>query len=266
MSTENLLHPPQMERLPYPIHLRLARFPAGSRFVSHAHPWGQLNYSATGVMELDIGGRRFLSPPQYAIWIPPRVEHDAHIRQAVVYQSAYIDEAWCRDLPDAPKAIRIGSVVKAILADFALRDVSVPSTRADRRMARVLLDQIPLAPCSASYLPGSGDPLVSRLLDAWQRDPADSRTLARWADELHVTERTLARRCRVELGMSAGEWRQRQRYLHALTLLDAGLTVQNAALELGYGTASAFIAMFQRRGGVTPDQYRRDPEGVSRGT
>jgi AraC-like DNA-binding protein len=72
-----------------------------------------------------------------------------------------------------------------------------------------------------------------------------------------VTERTLARRCQRDLGMSFGEWRQRQRFLAALPLLEAGRPVQTVALELGYSTSSAFIAMFQRQCGTTPDQYRR---------
>ncbi len=258
MSNPVLLQPPDLTHLPYPVHLRMAQFPAGSRFVSHRHDWGQLNYSATGVMELMIDGKRFLSPPQYAIWIPPGAWHDAHIREAVTYQSAYIDADWCKDLPDSPRAIAISAVSRAILADFATRKVAVPQTPEDQRLAQVLLDQIHAAPCLESYLPASQDPLVARLLERLHADPGDNRTLAEWAAVLHVTERTLARHCRAALGMSIGEWRQRQRYLVALSRLDEGATVQSIALELGYGTASAFIVMFQRRGGMSPEQYRRD--------
>lgn len=58
--------------------------------------------------------------------------------------------------------------------------------------------------------------------------------------------------------MPFGEWRQRQRFsLAALPMLERGDTVQAIALELGYSTASAFIAMFRRQGGGTPDQFRR---------
>jgi len=121
----------------------------------------------------------------------------------------------------------------------------------------VLVDQLHLAPCSRNYLPGSDEPVIAALLAALQADPGSNRSLADWAAQLHVTERTLARRCQRELGMPFGEWRQRQRFLAALPMLERGDTVQAIALELGYSTASAFIAMFRRQGGGTPDQFRR---------
>ncbi|WP_246846031.1 helix-turn-helix domain-containing protein [Klebsiella pneumoniae] len=44
--------------------------------------------------------------------------------------------------------------------------------------------------------------------------------------------------------------------MHAIESLEAGLTVQRIALELGYTTPSAFIVMFKRFTGTTPEQYR----------
>ena len=73
-----------------------------------------------------------------------------------------------------------------------------------------------------------------------------------------MTERTLARHCQRELGMSLGEWRQRLRYLQAVDRLEADMSVQDIAFDLGYATASAFIAMFQRVTGMAPEQFRRE--------
>ncbi|MGY2312988.1 helix-turn-helix domain-containing protein, partial [Pseudomonas gingeri] len=71
------------------------------------------------------------------------------------------------------------------------------------------------------------------------------------------SERTLARQFVRELGMSFGEWRQRLRFLASIEALDSARSVQEVAFDLGYSTASAFIAMFQRQAGCTPEQYRR---------
>lgn len=73
----------------------------------------------------------------------------------------------------------------------------------------------------------------------------------------HSTERTLSRRCQRDLGMSFVEWRQRLRLVRALSMLEDGQTVQAVALELGYSTSSAFIAMFHRLMGTTPDEFRK---------
>ncbi len=48
------------------------------------------------------------------------------------------------------------------------------------------------------------------------------------------------------------------RYLLAIDALEAGLSVQQIAYDLGYSTPSAFIAMFQREAGTSPEQFRRE--------
>ncbi|TDR82886.1 AraC family transcriptional regulator [Paludibacterium purpuratum] len=257
MIAHTVQYPPDFVTLPYPIYVRLNEFETNDRFLSHRHPWGQLSYSASGVMALTIEGRPFRVPPQYALWTPPEKEHDAHTLQGGRHHSVYIDAALCRGLPAEPCALQLSPILKAILEDFATRRLNVPHTPADRRLTEVLLDQMRQARCSDSYLPGSNDPQLSRLLDALQHCPGNNDTLAQWAEQLHSTERTLARRCQRELGMSFGEWRQRLRFLTALSMLEKDLSVLHIALDLGYSTASAFIAMFQRRSGLTPEQYRR---------
>jgi len=57
--------------------------------------------------------------------------------------------------------------------------------------------------------------------------------------------------------MSFNDWRQRLRVVSALGMLDAGQPVQTVARELGYSTPSAFIAMFQRLTGESPDSVRK---------
>ena len=69
------------------------------------------------------------------------------------------------------------------------------------------------------------------------------------------------RHCQQHLGMSFNEWRLRLRVVSALGMLDAGRPVQAVARELGYSTPSAFIAMFQRLTGESPDNARRRSQG-----
>ena len=88
-------------------------------------------------------------------------------------------------------------------------------------------------------------------------DLLDRKTLAQWADGIHVSERTLARQFLKELGMSFGQWRQRLRFVASIEALDSTRSIQEIAFDMGYSTASAFIAMFQRQAGCTPEYYRR---------
>ncbi|AOY02296.1 AraC family transcriptional regulator [Jeongeupia sp. USM3] len=246
------------DRLPYPVCFRFDAFSAGTECELHRHPWGQLNYAEHGVMQIDVDGQRFLSPPRYAVWLPPGVVHGSYNHQPVLYRALDLDPDLCTALPDRPCMLAIDSVLRAILVDFAERGVAVPEHDADRRLAQVVVDRLGRAQAEPRYLPLAQTPALQQVLDALQRDPGDNRTLADWAATVHQTERTLARHCRRELGMSLGEWRQRLRFLRAIERLEAGRSVQAIALDLGYSTSSAFIAMFQRQAGVTPEQYRRE--------
>jgi AraC-like DNA-binding protein len=58
-----------------------------------------------------------------------------------------------------------------------------------------------------------------------------------------------------EVGMTLGRWQQQARLLHALEVLASGISVTTAALEVGFETPSAFIAMFRRAMGTTPARY-----------
>ncbi|ADN75777.1 transcriptional regulator, AraC family [Ferrimonas balearica DSM 9799] len=226
-------------------------------FQSHRHPWGQLNMVDSGVVELTVAGEVFLSPPQYAIWIPADIEHTSYSRQRVAYRAVYVNQDWARTLPDAPCMLMVSPLVRAIMADFAGREVDIPKTPADRRLARVLVDQLALAEPLAAYLPSTSDPMLTPILEALQADPANNDTLAQWARRRHTTERTLARRCQRELRMSFSDWRSRLRFLTSLGMLKKGLSVKEVALELGYSSSSAFITLFRRHAGTSPEQYRR---------
>jgi AraC-like DNA-binding protein len=114
--------------------------------------------------------------------------------------------------------------------------------------------------CSSScgcYLPGSDDVVLDAVLCALDEHPGDERSLSELAATFHSTERTLSRRCQRDLGMSFAEWRQRLRVVKAMPRLAAGEKVESIALDLGYASASAFIVMFRRMTGVTPDEHRR---------
>jgi AraC-like DNA-binding protein len=239
---------------PKPVSFRTETYRGGTVFPAKAQPWGELNYALTGVVDFDIDGVRYLSPPHYAIWIPPDIVHEAWNRHDVRYVTVYVERSLCAALPQQPATLAISPLLKAILADFANRSVNQPTSAEDLRLAQVLIDQIRLAPRSESYLPIVDDGLLGPVLSALQDDPGDRRSLAVWARCTGTTERTLSRRCHDLLGMSFNEWRQRLKVVAALAAIEAGEPVNGIAKALGYSNASAFIAMFRRLTGTSPKQ------------
>ncbi|NVK44538.1 MAG: helix-turn-helix transcriptional regulator [Oceanospirillaceae bacterium] len=256
-QTPRLREPLFSEQLSHPIVFRSAWIPDEAAYPIHSHSRGEFVYSFSGVLEIRIGGRHYLAPSQYGFWLPPDIEHQGLTRTETCHCSLYVAPELCAAMPDSPCALTVSPLVRAILEQLHAQSAEPEISAEDQRLLQVLLDQLGRAECVGSYLPGSDDALLGPVLRALEANPGDNRSQAELARSVHTTERTLLRRCQRELGMSLAEWRQRLRVVRAMPRLEAGDTVENIAHDSGYSTASAFIAMFRRLTGMTPDGYRR---------
>ena len=252
-----LLQPPYRDALPAPIVFRAAQMPAQASYPTHRHAWGEFVYSFSGVMEVRLAGQHHLAPPQYGIWLPPEVEHRGLNRQQTTFSSLYVATGLCGGLPQASCVLAVSPLARALLDHLRLQPPGLPQSAPEQRLLQVLVDQLSHARSVGSYLPGSDDPLLRTVLQRLDEHPGDERSLAEWASAVHSTERTLSRRCQRDLGMSFAEWRQRLRVVKALPRLEGGEKVEAIALDLGYASASAFIAMFRRLTGLTPAEHGR---------
>lgn len=239
----------------HPLLFKVVRLQPGGAAPQESHASGQFVHAISGVIEVGMNGQIFLAPPQYGVWIPPGVAHVSHNRQAASYATLYVAPPLSDALPRTACTMVINPLIKAVLDVLRNKALQVPHTESEHRLFHVLLDQLVAAPSYDSYLPMSQDPLLGRVLAELLSSPADTRTLSEWAVKVHSTERTLARRCERDLHMPFNEWRQRLKVVHGIALLEAGHAVKDVALELGYSAPSAFIAMFQRQVGMTPQAY-----------
>jgi AraC-like DNA-binding protein len=237
---------------PKPVSFRTEAFCGGTVFPRKRQPWGELNYALSGVCEIEVAGKRYLSPPSYGIWIPPDVEHEAWNKGDMFYVTTYVDRTLCGRLPKAVRTLALTPLLKAILADFAARNITLPRSPEDHRLALVLVDQIGLARQYDSYLPAAADALLAPIVEALHAEPSSRQSLAEWARRAGVTERTLSRRWQGSTGLTFNEWRQRLKLVKSLALLEAGYQVQYVSKALGYNDPSAFIAMFRRLTGSSP--------------
>ncbi|MCL6246843.1 helix-turn-helix transcriptional regulator [Acinetobacter sp. ANC 4945] len=234
--------------------------PALSVYPVHGHAWGEFVYAFNGVMEVNINQIDYITPPPYGIWLPPHLEHSGLNRTAVSHGTLYVHESLCTYLPKQPGILLSSPLVTAIFSHLRLLHQQadlMENTAEYQRLLHVILDQLHQAKLVSSYLPHSEHPALKQLLDYLHQHPADQSALEQLAQRINMTERTLARYCQKELGMSLHEWRQRLKVMKAMSMLNAGQTVENIALELGYANASAFINMFKKWMLCTPDQFRK---------
>jgi AraC-like DNA-binding protein len=229
---------------------------ARTEYLPHQHRWGQVIFVKCNVLEMQVEGERLLTPPNLPIWVPPGHQHASYNHKQAHFRTLNIAADACEGLPERACLLRVSPVVHAIIEDCAARQLLIPQSVQDIRLCKVLLDQLLMAESQQSYLPSTPDRMLAPVLLALEQNPADNTTLAQWAQRVYTTERTLSRRCQSQLGMSFSEWRQRLRFLHAISLLEQGKSVQDMAQELGYSSASALIAMFQQQSGTTPERYR----------
>ena len=129
------------------------------------------------------------------------------------------------------------------------------SNPARARLIDFLIDQLSALPAIPLQLPLPKDVRARRAAEYLRAHPDDAGAIESVAKRVATSARTLERVFRKETGMTIGKWRQQLRLLEAMRSLAAGRPVTAVALEVGYESPSAFIAMFKRTLGTTPHRY-----------
>lgn len=255
-STRHIQPAIPFQELPADLFLIFDAFRSNTETRSHFHQWGQLQLISGGILELNAQGKRFLAPPNLAIWVPAGIVHQSYNRKPLAYCSVNITSELAKSLPDHACLLTVTPIIEAIIADLRSRNIQIAASAEDQRLFNVLLDQFACTKQIEHFLPSTENKLLTPILSVLELDPADSTSLHDWAKLVHTTERTLARHCQNELGMSFTEWRLRMRYLYSLELLKKGKSIKEVAFTLGYNQASPFITMFKKYAGCTPELYK----------
>lgn len=244
-----------VEGLPRPVYARVKTLPSGARKPWHAHPWGQITYASKGVLMVRTLQGTFLAPPQWAVWIPPGVEHEVITSVRTERRNFFIDPgrvAWtshaCRVLDVTPFMRELIRVVAALPVEY---DEDGP----DGRLAQVFLDQLVMLPEAAFSLPMPTSPALLDTCAELLRHPDDHRSVGAIAKATGLSERTMARVFLRETGISFRDWRVRLKLMMSVESLEESRNVTQTAFDCGYDSLSAFIAAYKRQFGQTPGEF-----------
>ncbi|MDN8271996.1 AraC family transcriptional regulator [Acinetobacter sp. ABJ_C1_1] len=249
---------PFTDSLPAPIWFHLASMPADATYPQHHHDWGEFVYSFEGAMEIKLPKIHFLAPPPYGIWLPPNVEHRGLNRDVTMHSSIFLEPDLCKSLPSDACVLMTTPLLRVILTELKNSPPRVPCLIQQTRLLQVTLDQLEILKKVDIFLPTSEHTGLSIILNYLYLHPEDNSHLSDLARMANLTERTLARYCDKELGMSLTEWRQRLKIFKSLPMLETGQSIKTISLNLGYANTSAFINMFKRWMGTTPDSFRKE--------
>lgn len=172
---------------PQSLSFRCEIYNANTEFLPHSHSYGQLICVKSGVLAMNIGGQRFLAPPEFSVWVPARVEHSSFNRKSMHFRAIDIALELCGELPKSACLINISPIFRVIVEDCFSRGLLMPENEQDMRLASVLIDQLKISPVQRTYLPTSQDKLLSPILAALERCPSDNTSLALWAKQVYTT-------------------------------------------------------------------------------
>lgn len=109
----------------------------------------------------------------------------------------------------------------------------------------------------AKAIPRPRSESLGPLLEWLDEHLTEPLTLSQVAAHAHLSERTLVRRLRAEVGESLAGWVARRRVDRARALLeDSDLTVSGVAHAVGFGSSESLRRQFLARVGTTPRAYR----------
>lgn len=244
-----------MQSLPRDVYVRQEEMPAGHYFPAHRHHWHQLLYAVSGVLVVDLTGERYFIPPEQAIWLPCGCQHRVFTEYGADLKSLYVDKGY-QGIADRATVLHITPLIRELILEAAEFDAEYPLDSYENDLMQLLLQALGRLERDDRYLPWPVSPDLTALCHRLYREPDQVETSEQLAASLAVSLRTLDRRFRRETGMSLKQWRLQLRLMQALELLNAGHSVTQIALELGYSSPSPFIYMFREQFGMAPAQYR----------
>ena len=221
----------------------------------HSHPEDQLLFASKGVMTLHTKQGVWVVPPLRAVWIPANTPHSVVMSGQVSMRTLYFLPKLCRAFRGKCLVMNVSSLLRELILHACKFKRLNSRTAGERRIVGIIVDQLKSVDSVPLQLPHPSDSRAMRVVRTLLADPADQRTLEKLCEDCGASKRTIQRVFLEETRMNFGKWRQQLRLLHALQLLASGEKVTAAALEAGYNSPSAFIAMFRKQLGTTPTRY-----------
>jgi AraC-like DNA-binding protein/mannose-6-phosphate isomerase-like protein (cupin superfamily) len=243
------------QHVPRPIAVLVDEYVPGYLDPRHRHERAQLIYGCAGVALVTAGHTSFVVPPQRAVWVPAGVEHEVYMRGHVSCRTLYITPDAHPHLPTTCRVIEVSDLLRELILEAVNLPIEYDLDGRDGRLMALILDEIVAMKTTPLHAPMPRDGRLLRICTTIMRDPAQGDHLDQWAHAAGMGRRTFTRTFRRETGVSFASWRQTVRLMEALSRLAMGESVTGVAFEVGYGSSSAFTAMFRRTFGVAPTRY-----------
>lgn len=250
------------------------------RFGKHQHDgWSELQFVVEGTLHQQVNGRDEDLSAGDLLLIRRDDEHVLHGRDFLLFNLAIPDSEWQRlseylggsaltsllEQPRPPRLRIVGHERTRIEADLRQLFTAQRTPQARILVARLLLNLLPrmspaLTPLTNDRLPHAHAPAPAWLrsvIDDLDRLIDHGTDPARLAARARVSPEHFARSVRRHLGITPTALLNRRRLERAALLLShSDRSVLDIALDLGFGSASAFSRSFRAHHASSPRAWR----------
>ena len=224
----------------------------------HEHPWHQIIFPVSGLLQSNIGEKNFIVPHNGLLFIPAGRRHKSIAITQTHFLALYLNPHAATQYLNEDKSGLVTPFLKALILQLFEAETALLTEEMISHLLVVLRDQLTLATPFEIPLLITKDRRLQGVFLLLKNQPDLNLTLAKWALKVGASSRTLSRLCSNEFEMSFALWRQHLRLVLSLQLLVENKAIQDIALDLGYQSSSAYIYAFKRVFMQTPSQYRKN--------
>lgn len=255
----------QFESSQLPLHGIAVDYSKGHIISPHKHTdSAQLLYAISGTLLVETQAGRWLIPSNRAVWLAAQEEHTVVMRSHTKVRSLFIKtNAICMDLPHTSYVINVSPLLKELILASTLLPVDYKKDSYANLLVSLLLEELKRHTALNLLLPWPRDARYQNICEYLVHYPADSRSIPRWASELHISAKTFERQFLKSTGISFGKWRQQARLLYSLEALSEGLPIIDIAFQFGYNSHSAYSAAFKNFFGQSPSEFMAEEKVIS---
>jgi len=194
------------------------------------------------------------------VLIEAGTEHSLLVKRPALVGVLYArTDAYPMVFASQARVVSMSPLVRELFLACTRNPWDYPVLSAEARLAAVLVDQLQSLDQTRSDLPLPADKRALKVAQILLDDPSNREPLQVLARHAGSSKRTIERLFASETNMTFGAWRQRQKLIMAIEALAYGGSVKAVAMDVGYESASSFVAAFRSMFGVTPARYFQPP-------
>ncbi|MEM9873235.1 MAG: helix-turn-helix transcriptional regulator, partial [Pseudomonadota bacterium] len=202
-----------------------------------------LLYAAKGALRVTVAGEHWVLPPSFAAWVPAGTPMIVTINTPVTTCSVLATPGLCEGLPDRPTVFQMSPMARQMIhycRDWG-KDTVHPPQAEPFFLALLNVCAVLVSESVDVKRPTATERALQRVIDVTEAGLATAITAGDVARQANMSERSLQRRFRDNVGMSWSEALTQLRMIRAVELLAIGdLSVIQIAGEVGFNSLSAF--------------------------